>query len=175
MVNKMGSNILENIDRELTVCSFTGHRRLKNEEISTLTGLLDDIVEELILRGCTIFCAGGALGFDTMAALSVIKLRERHRERNIKLNLILPYPQQSAKWSQDDVITYEFIKDLASNYKYLYPEYNDTALSERNHVLVDMCDIVIGYCSTIRSGTGSTMNYAKRCGKPVVNLRDMLN
>ena len=67
----------------LSVC-FTGHRTLPQAALPHLPRLLDQVLTDLILReGATVFRAGGALGFDTMAALKVLELKARfpaHRE-----------------------------------------------------------------------------------------------
>ena len=55
-------------------CCFTGHRN-----ISPGTDLYTTVREEIIKAyrlGYRIFCAGGAMGFDTVAALNTLALRE---------------------------------------------------------------------------------------------------
>ena len=50
-----------------TVC-FTGHREFPREYIAPLTERLDSILERLYAAGYRTFVAGGAEGFDTLAA-----------------------------------------------------------------------------------------------------------
>lgn len=54
------------------------------------------------------FGAGGALGFDTLAAQCVLSLRKRYS--HIKLILVLPCTTQTKGWSKDDIAVYEEIK-----------------------------------------------------------------
>ena len=72
----------------LTVC-FTGHRHMEREEALRLPALLDSVIRELYNRGARIFRAGGAQGFDTVAALKVLELR-MGRSRRPHLPLHLP-------------------------------------------------------------------------------------
>jgi uncharacterized phage-like protein YoqJ len=61
----------------------------------------------LIRHGATHFYAGGALGFDTIAALTVLRLKKLYPQ--IKLCLILPCKNQTKMWSESDRAIYEGI------------------------------------------------------------------
>ena len=70
-----------------SVC-FTGHRTIK-ADIAHFSIQLTSVIEHLITkRGITDFYAEGAYGFDTLASLSVLKLRDNYPQ--VKLHLILP-------------------------------------------------------------------------------------
>ena len=56
-----------------TVC-FTGHRQIDPAHAVLLPALLDAAIRELYGRGARVFRAGGAIGFDTVAALKVLDL-----------------------------------------------------------------------------------------------------
>ena len=60
--------------REETCC-FTGHRKIPEEEREQLARRLEATVEELIRAGVRYFVAGGALGFDTLAAQTILNIR----------------------------------------------------------------------------------------------------
>ena len=53
--------------REKTVC-FTGHRIIEPEKRASLFAQLIDEIKSLLEAGYRYFGAGGALGFDTLAA-----------------------------------------------------------------------------------------------------------
>ena len=53
--------------REKTVC-FTGHRIIPSEKRASLFAHLTDVITSLLEAGYRYFGAGGALGFDTLAA-----------------------------------------------------------------------------------------------------------
>ena len=63
--------------RSKTVC-FTGHRELPTDDLPEISKRLEDTLVALIEQGYCYFGAGGALGFDTLAAQTVLRLRERY-------------------------------------------------------------------------------------------------
>lgn len=88
------------------VCCFTGHRHIPEEYYETLKQQLRQEIENLILKGVCYFGAGGALGFDTLAALTVLELKQQYPL--IKLILVLPCPKQ-AKYSITYFIIFHFV------------------------------------------------------------------
>ena len=64
-----------------------------------------------VLSEQSYFGAGGALGFDTIAAFTVLKLKESYPD--IRLILVLPCLAQTRGWSREDVEKYEDIKSKA--------------------------------------------------------------
>ncbi len=73
--------------RDKTAC-FTGHRQIASEQQRVVAERLKRTVEKLILNGYCYFGAGGALGFDTLAAECVLYLKKQYPQ--IKLILVLP-------------------------------------------------------------------------------------
>ena len=59
--------------REQTCC-FTGHRDIPSTQRRVLVENLEETVRQLIGRGIRYFGAGGALGFDTLAAQTLLGL-----------------------------------------------------------------------------------------------------
>ena len=57
-------------------CCFSGHRHILKNEYEAIRKRLESELVRLINQGVHYFGAGGALGFDTLAALAVLKLRE---------------------------------------------------------------------------------------------------
>ena len=81
--------------RSKTVC-FTGHRELPADDLPKISKRLEDALATLIEQGYRYFGAGGALGFDTLAAQAVLRLRERYPQ--IRLILVLPCLNQTRGW-----------------------------------------------------------------------------
>lgn len=73
--------------REQTCC-FTGHRQLPPGERAEIANRLERVLAALYERGVRYYGVGGALGFDTLAAQTVIRLRESYP--GMKLILVLP-------------------------------------------------------------------------------------
>lgn len=74
-------------------CCFTGHREIPKGMYPMLTAELERKLHGLIQRGFQYFGAGGALGFDTLAAEAVLRLKEQYPD--IRLILVLPCPDQT--------------------------------------------------------------------------------
>ena len=90
--------------REFTCC-FTGHRDIPREDYQEVKHRTEKAVESLM---GAIHGAGGALGFDILAAEVVLEKKKIHPE--IKLILILPCLDQDRLWSNEDKRVYANIK-----------------------------------------------------------------
>ena len=151
-------------------CCFTGHRRLPTGEAGVrLVSLTEECVREAYAMGCRRFFAGGALGFDMLAAAVVCRLRDSALP-DISLHLLLPCRDQDARWSARDRERYRRMIELSDSYHYLYEVYSDGVMAARNRALVEAADLCIAYMTTAGSGTGLTVSMAERRGIPVWNL-----
>ena len=115
--------------RGKTAC-FTGHRKIPPESIPELSQRLKNTLLRLIEEGYMYFGAGGALGFDTLAAQCVLSLRKRYS--HIKLILVLPCTTQTKGWSKDDIAVYEEIKSQADKVVYTSHDYFRGCMFKRN-------------------------------------------
>ena len=94
------------------VC-FTGHRELKEDPELLFYKVLEK-TEQLIRQGYVYFAAGGARGFDAIAAQAVLKLEEKYP--HIRLILVLPFPRPYVRedgWTQEDIQRHEEQKKRA--------------------------------------------------------------
>lgn len=82
-----------------TVC-FTGHRKIPPEERDLIVNKLEETIVKLIKLGYLYFGTGGALGFDTLAAQTILKLKPLYP--HINLILVLPCETQADKWKYND-------------------------------------------------------------------------
>lgn len=164
-----------------TACCFTGHRARylprggdeSTEEMRRLKSVLLHRVEEAVGCGVRTFLAGGADGFDTIAAEAVITRMSLYPD--IRLVLALPSPMQAANWSEEMRARYERILHAASEVHYASDTDNGTfALLSRNRYLVDHADCCIAYLVRTSGGTMYTLNYALDAGLPCYNLAEEL-
>ena len=109
------------IDMESRTACFTGHRELPADDLPEISKRLEDTLVKLIEQGYRYFGAGGALGFDTLAAQVVLRLRERYPQ--IRLILVLPCLNQTRGWPQADIDAYEEIKRCADKVTYTSEHY----------------------------------------------------
>jgi uncharacterized phage-like protein YoqJ len=155
--------------REKTAC-FTGHRELSLFQIPFIKRKLKKALEELIENGYLYFGAGGALGFDTLAAQAVLELRKKYSQ--IKLILVLPCKTQADRWPEADKEEYESIKNQADKVVYTSEEYTSDCMFKRNRHLVDYSSICICYLNKDSGGTAYTVNYARSRGLEIINIAD---
>lgn len=153
--------------RERTCC-FTGHRRISNDEVKKVKTRLKHTISAAIDQGYLYFGAGGALGFDTLAALTVLELKKKYPD--IKLILVLPCINQTKGWSKRDVEVYEQIKSRCDKYVYTSENYFNGCMQKRNRHLVDNSSLCVCYLTENRGGTAYTVNYARQKGLKVINL-----
>ena len=149
-------------------CCFTGHRQIPAEYLPTLSGKLREILISYIEKGYTYFGAGGALGFDTLAAQEVLNLRKQYQD--IKLILVLPCRDQADRWKKEDQEDYERIKRAADKVVYTSDHYYSGCMHKRNRHLVDCSSLCICYLTNLTGGTAYTVDYARKMGCIVKNL-----
>lgn len=159
-------------EKDIRVVCFTGHRSIPGEDAERLTELLEDTIVELCERGATVFRAGGAMGFDTMAALKVLDVKERYPE--IRLELILPCRNQTERWDSVSRRAYRYVLQRADSHRFLFDTYFEGCMLERDRRLVDGSDVCVAYCARSQGGTAYTFSYALRAGVEVINLNDLL-
>ena len=146
-------------NRGKSVC-FSGHRVLQDPK-AEIERKLETAVRECISKGAEYFFTGGALGVDTIAARTVIRLREEFP--HIKLILALPCPPQAQtlKWSTAQKAEYQEILGLADEVRVLSPEYTPNCMLDRNRYMVDNSSTLIHYLRSNCGGTKYTVDYAQ--------------
>ena len=157
--------------REKTCC-FTGHRNILLERYQPIFNKTEEIVKSLIKNGYLYFGVGGALGFDTLAAFVILRLKECHPD--IRLILVLPCRSQTRSWSSEDVRIYESIKEQADKVVYTSEEYTRGCMHKRNRHLVDNSSACIAYLTESKGGSAYTVDYATKHGLSVFNIADYL-
>ena len=77
-------------------CCFSGHRSIEEIHLKSLKDNLQNEIISLIQQKMQYFICGGALGFDTLAAQTVIALKKLYS--HIHLTLMLPCRDQDKYW-----------------------------------------------------------------------------
>ena len=75
-------------------------------EKKTACECVTNLIDEVYARGYRHFITGGAIGFDTVAAVCVINARDT-KYPDITLTLAVPCPDQTLKWSEKDKQNYK--------------------------------------------------------------------
>ncbi len=156
-----------------TNCCFTGHREIPANEKEPLSAMLDDALTVLYEEGVRNFFAGGARGFDTLAAERVLALRDGGRG-DVRLYLILPYPNSCAGWSPWEIARFHAVLARCDGFRFISEAYRKDVMRDRNFALVAAADLCVAYARRYASGAGQTVRAAERAGIPVMNLADRL-
>jgi len=157
------------IIKEQTAC-FTGHREIPLLQLLPLKKKLRRTIISSIEEGYRFFGAGGALGFDTLAANTVLDLKKNYPD--IKLILVLPCLNQTRGWKEKDIETYENIKSQADKVVYTSEQYFRGCMQKRNRHLVDNSALCISYLTSETGGTAYTVKYARSQGLKILNLAE---
>lgn len=157
----------------VTIC-FTGNRPASlpwkyNENCDMFRefrGKLKLFLTELVKVGANKFITGMAMGFDIIMAEIILELKEDYA---IELEGAIPCLGQEDKWSYDYKKRYnDILSKLDTTTLVSKTRYYDGCYHKRNHYMVDNSDLVIAGSFTTSGGTVSTIEYAKKQGKPVV-------
>jgi uncharacterized phage-like protein YoqJ len=164
--------------------AFTGHRPeklggydLKNERNAKIINNLGNIVfeklKELYKTNSEIkVMTGGALGIDQMAFEICYFLKTKCFE-DLKLEIAIPFKNQSKVWNEQSKTFYESQKSRADIITFvdelecykipdnIVGEYDRIKLLKRNEYMVDNCNLLIAVWDGSKSGTSSCINYAK--------------
>ena len=147
-------------------CCFTGHRIVGND---LTPGIIERGIRHLaLLKGVDTFIVGGALGFDTLCAQAVLRVKKEMP--HIKLHIYAPCNNQAQRWRQKDIDTYYEILEQADYVDMPSVPYYDGCMKERNYKMVDNSSYCIAYYKKDGTGTAQTIAYASKSGLAVYNL-----
>lgn len=154
---------------KMKVACFSGHRNLP-QDCTELQANLEKAIIGLIHSGVVFFGNGGAVGFDALAATTVLWLKEDYP--HIRLVMVLPCPpeQQSLRWNDEQKKRYYEILGQADKVRILSPQYTNSCMYDRNRHMVDNSAYLICYLREKRGGTFYTVNYAERQGIKILRL-----
>ena len=152
------------------VCCFTGHRKIEENYILRLPEALSSTLDRLINKGVRIFRTGGAIGFDTIAALKI--LEKKKCRPDVRLELCLPCRDQTNGWSEREKYIYSYVLKHADAVRYAEERYVSGCMYKRNRMLVDGADYCVAFLTRNEGGTAYTAKYALSKGVELINLYD---
>lgn len=153
-------------------CCFTGHRQIEQGDREILPLAIESAMRQLISKGYFIFAAGGARGFDTIAAETVLALKDEFSQ--LRLIIVAPCADQANGWESSDRLRYERLRQAADEYICLESAYTNNCMRRRNRYLVEMSSACLAYCLRGRSGSSQTVNFANEQGLEVINISSLL-
>lgn len=92
----------------------------------------------------------------------------------IKLVLVLPCckAEQTKYWGNTHIAFYDTIFSCADYVIFISEHYHDKCYYDRNAKMVEMSLYCICYVKNKKSGTGQTVNMARKKGLEVINIAD---
>lgn len=154
------------MEKEST-CFFTGHRDVPKDRLGYIRERLEELITELYQSGVTDFVCGGAVGFDTLAAQAVERLRDKHP---ISLHLILPCKDQHKYFDSEQKEEYTRLLAAADSVEVLFDSYVRGCMHARNRRMADISRYCIAFCESDSGGTAYTVRYAKKLGLEIINI-----
>ncbi len=149
-------------------CCFTGHRDILEREIPVIMKRTEEYVRTLVNRGVVFYGLGGALGYDTLAAQLLMRIRDEEG-LPIKLILVAPFEEFTNRWNADQQ---KIFREMLPKYnKVVYKEHHPSkgAYLSRDRHLVDGSAYCIAYCTRNYGGTAYTVDYARKQGLQIYN------
>lgn len=150
-------------------CCFTGHREVPRAQWPGLYRRLEETIRHLNQRGFDTFLAGGALGFDTMAARMTLHLRQEGLL--LRLVLALPCQGQESRWPLVHRQRYEEILAQADDVVCLSDHYYRGCMQNRNRYMVERSSCCVAYQTKPTGGTVQTVGLCLQQNVPVIHLR----
>ena len=117
------------------------------------------------------YFAGGAIGFDLAAAVTVLNMKRVYPD--ITLNLALPCPEYQSKWTRAEIELFDRVRSRADSEVYVSESYHRGCMQMRNKYMVDKSVFCIAYLREKSGGTYNTVAYALKKGIEVINLTDV--
>ena len=157
--------------RRKTAC-FTGHRMILDHHRDSVAVQTEIQIRDLILNhGVCYFGVGGAIGYDTMAAEILFRLRETAFP-HIKVILVYPFEGFTSRWNDDQKATYARLYPKYDKRVRVASEASKEAYLARDRHLVDNSAYCITYCTRKSGGTAYTVRYARHKGLTIYSTTD---
>lgn len=149
--------------------AFTGHRTIPVERQNEIRTRLVEAVSVASKSGITCFFSGMAMGFDLMAAETVLSLKGKYPE--IRLIAVVPFRRQSSRWPSMEKERYQRIIIQADWVIVLSEQYFHGCLLRRNDFMLEhSCGVIAFYDGKPYGGTFYTCREAVKKDMDIVNL-----
>jgi len=153
-------------------CCFTGHRTIPKDKFDSIAIKTEIKIRELISAfGVCDFYVGGALGYDTLAAQILFRLRGTEFP-HIKVILIYPFEGFTDGWTNEQKMIYTQMFDAFDDHICASPAPGAASYLARDRQLAERSMFCICCCARKTGGTAYTVRYAKKKGLQIYNILD---
>ena len=142
-------------------CCFTGHRNISKSDLPNVLQKTDEYIRKMLNCGVVSFFVGGALGFDTLAAELLFKIRDADAPF-IKVILAYPFEGYTNRWRDPQKKKHRMLLPLYDQFVCVSSLPGSASYLERNRYLVDHSRYCICYCNRNWGGTAYTVRYAQQ-------------
>ena len=132
--------------------AFTGHRTVPVERQDEISARLVEAVSVACKSGITCFFSGMAMGFDLMAAETILSLKGKYPE--IRLIAVVPFRRQSCRWPSMEKERY----------------FHGCLLRRNDFMLEHSCGVIAFYDGKPYGGTFYTCREARKRCMDIINL-----
>ena len=144
-------------EKQIKTCVFTGHRELGSDFSKKK---LKDEIKGLILQGVDTFLCGMAIGFDLLAAETVLSLKRKNPQ--IRLVACIPCIGQEKYFSKADQKRYVSALQKADEKVVLSDSYYKGCMQVRDKYMAERGDVMLAYCKKQDGGTAYTVRCFKK-------------
>ena len=150
--------------------AFSGHRHISPDRAPSLLKDLGTTIARLYEEGVTTFYCGMAMGFDLMAAESVLNLRAFHPE--VKLIAVIPFKGQDKFYTDEDKARYAQALASADEKVIMSKSYSRSSYLRRNIYMLNNASTLVAYLDPNQKfgGTAYTCSHAHEYGVSTINL-----
>ncbi len=159
-------------DKICTISGMGPHKLPGNLDLSELLSRIDGEIRKSLLKGCTTFQTGMAMGVDIWAAEIVLKLKTEFTE--VRLVCYLPCKTQTDGWPNAWREKYFAALEKADDIVGMQAHYTTGCMQRRNRDMIDASSRLIAVHDRISAGaTAQAIRYAKAQGLDVVIIKPL--
>ena len=139
-------------EKQLKFCVFTGHREIPSDFSKRK---LKEEIKKLISLGVDTFLCGMAIGFDLLAAETVLSLKKKNPQ--IKLIACIPCIGQEKYFSKADQKRYVDAVKKSDERIILADSYYRGCMQARDKYMAERGDVMLAYCTKKEGGAAYTV------------------
>ena len=154
---------------DIYTVSFFGHREIN--AFKEIENKLETLIHKLITEHEYVeFLIGRNGEFDRLVSSVIHRARKRLDYKNCSLILVLPY--MTAEFRDNEKSFYDYYDEVEISQSASSGHFK-SAMQTRNKEMVDRSDLVVFYVERQSGGAYTTMKYAVKNGKEIVNVANI--